>query len=91
MYFVPDFDETTGYYGGKNSYSGWYYYWGDVVDGLFSWETAQPVRGSPSPGTVGAAYADDVSLDETVMFGARAEGKGYMMGKRPDNNQFSQH
>jgi len=49
MYFCPDFDETTGYYGGADSHGGWYYYWGPVVDCIFSWESAWPVRGTPLP------------------------------------------
>jgi len=81
MYFVPDFDETSGYYGGQSSYSGWYYYWGPVVDGLFSWESAWPERGNPNPGTLGGAYPGDIGPDLTVQTGAIQNGKGYMMGE----------
>lgn len=80
MYFIPDFDETAGYYGGEESYPGWYYYWGGVVDGLFSWESAWPKRGNPSPGTVGGLYPGDTSPDNTVQTGTIQYNKGYMMG-----------
>ena len=34
IYFVPDFDDTQGF---NTSAPGWWYYWGDVVDGVMSW------------------------------------------------------
>lgn len=80
MYFIPDFDETTGSYGGEDPYGECYYYWGPIVDGLFNWETAWPKRGSPSPGTVGADYPGDISYDLIVQKGALAENKGLMIG-----------
>lgn len=68
LYFVPDFDGTQDYY--QNS-ADWWAYWGSVVDGLFSWESAWP--------NVGASNVGDVSLDNTVIAGTSARGKTYMM------------
>ncbi|KAH0437113.1 hypothetical protein CcaCcLH18_03981 [Colletotrichum camelliae] len=71
MFFIPDFDKTTGYY---ESHPGWWEYWGDLVDGLFSWESAWPERdgyGGRSPG--------DVSLDLSIAQGAHNHSKLYMV------------
>ena len=44
------------------------------MDGLFSWESAWPEIGSSTqPG--------DVFLDQTVIHGAWAQEKGYMIGE----------
>lgn len=75
-YFVPDFDNTEGYY---DAATGWWDYWGGIVDGLFSWEAAWP----PATTGLGGAYPGDISLDRTVQAGARARGKTYMMGRLP--------
>lgn len=75
MYFVPDFDETQGYY---DAADGWWAYWGEVVDGLFSWEAAWP-----SFGGFGGKFPGDISPDVTVMNGARAHNKAYMIGVSP--------
>lgn len=72
LYFVPDFDNTTGYYDAAPE---WWKYWGDVVDGVFSWEAAWPKRAG-----VGGAFPGDIGLDKTVLAGAQAHGKSYMMG-----------
>jgi hypothetical protein len=69
IYFVPDFDDTEGYY---QAAGGWWNYWGGVVDGLFSWESTWP--------KVNARNDGDVSLDNTVKGGASARGKTYMAG-----------
>lgn len=53
-------------------------YWGDVVDGLFSWEAAWP-----SFGGFGGNFPGDISPDVTVMNGARAHNKTYMIGVSP--------
>ena len=50
-------------------------YWGDVVDGLFSWEAAWP-----SFNGFGGNFPGDISPDVTVMNGARAHNKTYMIG-----------
>jgi hypothetical protein len=74
-YFWPDFDETLGYY--QND-EGWWNYWGDVCDGIFSWESAWPERAG-----FGGEYPGDVSVDVSVIKGAQKHGKAYMMGKCP--------
>ncbi|QDS76562.1 hypothetical protein FKW77_006819 [Venturia effusa] len=71
-YFVPDFDDTEGYY---DAATGWWDYWGGLVDGLFSWEAAWP----PATTGVGGAYPGDISLDRTVQAAALSRGKTYMM------------
>lgn len=71
MYFVPDFDGTSGYY---TAAAGWWDYWGDYVDGLFSWESAWPERAG-----LGGQYPGDISPDQTVIGGTSSRGKSYMM------------
>ncbi|EHL00387.1 putative Glucan endo-1,3-alpha-glucosidase agn1 [Glarea lozoyensis 74030] len=70
MYFIPDFDETEGYY---QAATGWWDYWGSNVEGVFSWDSAWP------SGIAGSLSEGDISVDKTVMAGASARGKGYMM------------
>lgn len=53
-------------------------YWGSVVDGLFSWEAAWPKFGG-----FGGNFPGDISPDVTVMNGARAHNKTYMIGVSP--------
>ncbi|EKG13545.1 Glycoside hydrolase family 71 [Macrophomina phaseolina MS6] len=69
VYLVPDFDQTQGYY---EAAPGWWSHWGDVVDGLFSWESTWPWAGARSTA--------DASLDQAVAAGARQRKKAYMMG-----------
>lgn len=71
MYFIPMFDETDGYY---DSAAGWWSYWGDLVEGLFSWEAAWPVVGDGSSADCGS-----MSPDLPVIDGAEANSKGYMI------------
>lgn len=54
------------------------YYWGNITEGLFSWESAWPVS-STRPG-YGGIHAGDVSTDVPVLKQAKSRGKGYMMG-----------
>ena len=71
VYLIPDFDDTDGY---NTSDPGWWSYWGDVVDGTFSWETAWPAEG--------VTDADgDVNEDQVIVNGSIAHGKTYMMRK----------
>lgn len=70
LYFVPDFDQTAGYY---TADPGWWSYWGSIVDGCFSWESAWPYTGATNIG--------DLSLDKVVQAGAKAHGKTYMIRK----------
>lgn len=73
MFFMPDFDETDGYY---DAADGWWSYWGDVVDGIFSWESTWPeVDSGTTPGSV--------SRDVTVLAGAKSNDKLYMAGLSP--------
>lgn len=73
-YFVPDFDSTEGYYSATKE---WWGYWGDVVDGLFSWESMWPQDPTIGPGQ---AYPGDTSLDEIVIAGTAKHHKSYMVG-----------
>lgn len=51
----------------------WWSYWGNIVDGLFSWESNWPQIGSgTTPG--------DVTQDQKVFGGAVMHGKQYMIG-----------
>ncbi|KAJ0152877.1 Berberine bridge enzyme-like 21 [Fusarium oxysporum f. sp. albedinis] len=74
-FFMPDFDETEGYY---DSADEWWSYWGPIVDGIFSWESAWPERKG-----FGGKYAGDVSIDVPVLSGAHKHDKLYMMGLSP--------
>ena len=47
VYLVPDIDDTAGY---NTSSPAWWDYWGPVVDGTFSWETAWPKVGETTDG-----------------------------------------
>ncbi|KAF4500771.1 Glucan endo-1,3-alpha-glucosidase agn1 [Fusarium agapanthi] len=67
MVFMPDFDETDRYY---DSTDGWWSYWGPIVDGIFSWESAWPERKG-----FGGKYAGDVSIDVPVLAGAHKHDK----------------
>ncbi len=62
-------DETQGYY---DSAPEWWDYWGEICDGIFSWESSWP--------DVGGTNEGDVSKDQKVMAGALAHGKPYMIG-----------
>lgn len=75
MYFMPDFDETEGYY---DAADGWWAYWGPIVDGIFSWESAWPERGG-----FGGKTPGDVTVDVPVIEGAHKRNKMYMMGLSP--------
>ncbi|KAL0253195.1 hypothetical protein SLS55_010167 [Diplodia seriata] len=70
IYFVPDFDGSKGYY---LSDPGWWEYWGDVVDGIFSWESTWPLRGH----TDTSSWKNESYVRE----GAFSNEKAYMMGK----------
>lgn len=72
MFFIPDFDETEGYYAGAD---GWWSYWGDLVDGIFSWESAWPERAG-----FGGDYPGDVTVDVPPLNAAHKRKKYYMLG-----------
>jgi glucan endo-1,3-alpha-glucosidase len=66
-FFVPDFDDFSGYPTGVfSSYP--------ILNGVFSWESAWP-----SPGNTPANVSD--SIDSAALQEARAAGKIYMMRK----------
>ncbi|KAF9877167.1 hypothetical protein CkaCkLH20_05433 [Colletotrichum karsti] len=75
MFFIPDFEKTEGYY---QSDPGWWEYWGDMVDGVFSWESAWPERDG-----YGSAYVGDISVDKLVAVGAHNHSKLYMVPLSP--------
>ena len=50
-------------------------HWGDVVDGLFSWESSWPLHAG-----FGGQFPGDVSPDVKVMNGVIAHNKSYMIG-----------
>ena len=54
----------------------WWSEWGDLVDGLFSWESAWPVVGDGSSSDSGS-----MSPDMPVIDGASSNSKSYMVGK----------
>lgn len=91
MYFVPMFDETSGYYDSGSAVSiatwniisvheltrlQWWSSWGGIVEGLFSWESAWPVVGDGSSSSCGS-----MSPDMPVIDGASSHSKSYMIGK----------
>ncbi|EOD50436.1 putative glycoside hydrolase family 71 protein [Neofusicoccum parvum UCRNP2] len=61
VFLIPDFDKTEGYY---DADPGWWAYWGDVLDGLASWESAWPFRDG-----YGGAYAGDNDGPESHYIG----------------------
>ena len=84
------FDDTSGYYDAASGVSAsslnhlamfkltliqWWSYWGELVDGLFSWESAWPAVGDTDLTSIGS-----LSLDMPVMNASVANKKGYMMG-----------
>ncbi|KAL6718912.1 hypothetical protein ACLMJK_003147 [Lecanora helva] len=75
IYWIPDFDDTQGYY---EADPGWYAYWGELVNGLFSWEAAWPYRAG-----YGGAYPGDVSPDLGVLNGTKQHNKTYMIALSP--------
>ena len=74
LYFIPDFDDAPDYYTDPSSFVAT---WNDVVDGVFSWETAWPaqmtVATNVSTNTPGQS-------DQQVQSAAQANGKAYMIG-----------
>lgn len=71
IYLVPDFDDTAGY---NTSDPGWWGYWGDLVQGVFSWETTWPKVGIET-------YSDDI--DQIVIDGTYKHVKSYMVPLSP--------
>ena len=69
LYFVPDFDDTAGYYTDTND---WFSTWDSVVDGVFSWETAWPAQQD---------IPTNVSTDSDQYVQNGSNGKAYMIGR----------
>jgi glucan endo-1,3-alpha-glucosidase len=75
-YFVPDFDDFSGYPTGVfNTYP--------ILSGVFSWESAWP-----SPGTTPANVSN--SVDAAALQQAHAAGKAYMMRESIHNTNYEQ-
>ncbi|KAJ7181314.1 glycoside hydrolase [Mycena crocata] len=81
LYFCPDFDGTDGYTSGAD---GWWFYWGDNVDCVFSWDAAWQTRGGIDPITgkpyAGSVSAGSIEIDQAVINSAKSRNKGYNMG-----------
>lgn len=87
VYYVPDIDDTQGFNTSDPGESvcthirnlqlmietGFWAYWGDVIDGSMSWETAWPAPDEPSAGSV--------AIDNVVAAGNAFHLKSYMMRK----------
>lgn len=79
LYFVPDF---AGMMGSDDSAPEWWDEWGDIADGLFSWETAWPVQNQTNTLSIAA--------DNDHLTSATKNDKSYMIGKsNPDPNPLS--
>lgn len=72
IFLIPDFDGTDGYY---TADPGWWAHWGEVVDGLFSWEAAWPLRAGKGMKEVG-----DIEADLPVIKACKSHKKYYMIG-----------
>lgn len=69
LYFVPDF---AGMMGSDDSAPEWWDEWGDIADGLFSWETAWPVQNQTNTLSIAA--------DNDHLTSATKNDKSYMIG-----------
>ncbi|KAM0818394.1 putative Glycoside hydrolase [Seiridium cardinale] len=69
VYFVPAFDDSSHYY---SNFDSWLSAWTDVVDGVFSWETAWP-------STSDTASNVSTSTDETIISSVHNVDKTYMI------------
>ncbi|PYH82597.1 hypothetical protein BO82DRAFT_431525 [Aspergillus uvarum CBS 121591] len=84
VYWIPDLGDTEGYW---SSDAGWWYYWGNLTDGLFSWESAWPALGQDAAdqsGGVGGVARDQVIIDKA----AETEGASYMI-RGPELDAYS--
>lgn len=68
VYFLPSPDDADGYHSDPGS---WLQTWGDVVDGVFTWES-----GWPSGGSEVANVTD--TFDKEVQSAAHDSSKTYM-------------
>ncbi|KAK8022438.1 Glucan endo-alpha-glucosidase Agn1 [Apiospora rasikravindrae] len=75
LFFMPDFDNTTGYWEGAE---GWWEHWGETVDGIASWESSWPEYAGH-----GGAFPGDVGPDLKPFHAARYHGVEYMIPISP--------
>ncbi|RAK77969.1 uncharacterized protein BO72DRAFT_376165 [Aspergillus fijiensis CBS 313.89] len=74
VYWIPDLGDTEGYW---TSDAGWWYYWGNLTDGLFSWESAWPALGQDAADQSGGIGG--VARDQVIIDAAENEGASYMI------------
>ncbi|KAK8091852.1 hypothetical protein PG997_002213 [Apiospora hydei] len=74
LFFMPDFDNTTGYWEGA---AGWEH-WGETVDGIASWESSWPEYAGH-----GGAFPGDVGPDLKPFHAAQDHGAEYMIPISP--------
>ncbi|KAM0547281.1 hypothetical protein ACHAPJ_010416 [Fusarium lateritium] len=75
VFLIPNLDGIPGYWEWNE---GWWEHWGQVVDGLFTWESAWPMRKGK-----GGAYPGDIGPDLPLMKGCKANDKKYMIPLSP--------
>ncbi|EEU34917.1 uncharacterized protein NECHADRAFT_79819 [Fusarium vanettenii 77-13-4] len=75
VFVLPNLDAIPGYW---EFHPGFWEHWGQVVDGLFSWESAWPLREGK-----GGAFPGDIGPDKPLMAGMKKYNKKYMIGLSP--------
>ena len=71
LYLMPDFDDYSNYYSDPSMF---FDTWGNIISGVFDWESAWPTAGN-TPQNV------STSPDIAVMQAADAAGKDFMIGR----------
>ncbi|RAH80211.1 hypothetical protein BO86DRAFT_433973, partial [Aspergillus japonicus CBS 114.51] len=74
VYWIPDLDDTEGYW---DSQAGWWNAWGNLTDGLFSWESTWPSLGQQASKQTGGVGG--VARDQVVIAAAARQGASYMI------------
>ncbi|KAJ3503350.1 hypothetical protein NM208_g16531 [Fusarium decemcellulare] len=72
VFLIPNLDGIPGYWEWN---LGWWEHWGGVVDGLFTWESAWPIRNGK-----GGAYPGDIEPDMALIEGCQKYKRKYMIG-----------
>lgn len=75
VYVIPNLDGIPGYW---EMHPGFWEHWGGVVDGLFTWESAWPLRDG-----VGGAFPGDIAPDLPLIEGMKKYKRQYMIGLSP--------
>ncbi|RMJ16036.1 hypothetical protein CDV36_004309 [Fusarium kuroshium] len=75
VFVIPNLDAIPGYW---EFHPGFWEHWGQVVDGLFSWESAWPLREGK-----GGAFPGDIGPDMPLINGMKEYKKKYMIGLSP--------